>query len=99
MAKKPMITRTIQTTEVTVLCMDIQQGEPFNKDVTLPRTYKDNTAMLKAAAAIIDTDDVKAVHVVRSEVKETLYGMTEDDFIAAAEILPPRKGNDPDAAE
>ena len=94
MAKKPMITRTIQTTEVTVLCMDIQQGEPFNKDVTLPRTYKDNTAMLKAAAAIIDTDEVKAVHIVRYEVKETLYGMTEADFIANATILPARSNKD-----
>ena len=94
MAKKPMITRTIQTTEVTVLCMDIPQGEPFNKDVTLPRTYKDNTAMLKAAAAIIDTDNVKAVHIVRSEVKETLYGMTEEDFIANAIILPARSNKD-----
>lgn len=94
MAKKPMITRTIQTTEVTVLCMNIPQGEPFNKDVTLPRTYKDNTAMLKAAAAIIDTEAVKAVHVVRSEVKETLYGMTEVDFIANAVILPARSNKD-----
>ena len=94
MAKKPMITRTIQTTEVTVLCMDIPQGEPFNKDVTLPRTYKDNTAMLKAAAALIDTDEVKAVHIVRSEVKETLYGMTEEDFIANAVILPARSNKD-----
>ena len=97
MAKKPMITRTIQTTEVTVLCMDIPQGEPFNKDVTLPRTYKDNTAMLKAAAALIDTDEVKAVHIVRSEVKETLYGMTEEDFIANAVILPARSNKDASA--
>lgn len=94
MAKKPMITRTIQTTEVTVLCMDIPQGEPFNKDVSLPRTYKDNTAMLKAAAAIIDTDEVKAVRIVRSEVKETLYGMAEADFIANAVILPARSNKD-----
>ena len=94
MAKKPMITRTIQTTEATVLCMYIPQGEPFNKEVTLPRTYKDNTAMLKAAAAIIDNDEVKAVHVVRSEVKETLYGMAEADFIANATILPARSNKD-----
>lgn len=90
MAKIPMITRTIQTTEVDVLCMDIKQGEPFNTQVVLPRTYKDNTAMLKAAAAVIDNDEVKAVHVVHSEVKETLYGMKETDFIANADILPAR---------
>lgn len=90
MAKTPMITRTIQTTEVNVLCMDIKQGEPFNTTVTLPRTYKDNAAMLKAAAAIIDNEDTKAVHIVASEVKETLYGMKETDFIANADILPTR---------
>lgn len=90
MAKTHMITRTIQTTEVNVLCMDIKQGEPFNTTVTLPRTYKDNAAMLKAAAAVIDNEDTKAVHIVASEVQETLYGMTETDFIANADILPAR---------
>lgn len=90
MAKTPMITRTIQTTEVNVLCMDIKQGEPFNTTVTLPRTYKDNAAMLKAAAAVIDNEDTKAVHIVASEVKETLYGMKETDFIVNADILPAR---------
>ena len=90
MAKTPMITRTIQTTEVNVLCMNIKQGEPFNTTLTLPRTYKDNAAMLKAAAAVIDNEDTKAVHIVASEVKETLYGMKETDFIANADILPAR---------
>ena len=90
MAKTPMITRTIQTTEVNVLCMDIKQGEPFNTTVTLPRTYKDNAAMLKAAAAVIDNEDTKAVHIVASEVNDTLYGMKETDFIANADILPAR---------
>jgi hypothetical protein len=85
-----MITRTIQTTEVNVLCMDIKQGEPFNTTVTLPRTYKDNAAMLKAAAAVIDNEDTKAVHIVASEVNDTLYGMKETDFIANADILPAR---------
>lgn len=90
MGKTPMITRTIQNTEVNVLCMDIKQGEPFNTTVTLPRTYKDNAATLKAAAAVIDNEDTKAVHIVASEVKETLYGMKETDFIANADILPAR---------
>ena len=99
MAKTPMITRTIQTTVANVLCMDIAQGEPFNKDVVLPRTYKDNAAMLKAAAAVIDNDEVKAVHVVNSHVEETLYGMKETDFIANAEVLPARATKDANAGE
>ena len=88
--KKPMVTRTILTTEVTVLCLDLIKAEPFNKTVTLPRTYKDEKAMMKKVSAIIDNDEVKAVHVVDTKVNETLYGMTEEQFISMAEILPSR---------
>lgn len=91
MARQPMVTRTIQTTHATVLCMDIQNGEPCNKDIVLPRTYKDDNAVLKAVKKVIDTDGIKAVHVVHTSVQETLYGMTEQDFIAHATVLPPRK--------
>lgn len=90
--RKPMVTRTIQTTEVSVLCIDLIKSEPFNKEVTLPRTYKDEKSMLKKAAEMIDSDEVKAVHIAHSEVKETLYGMSEEDFIANAKILPARTG-------
>lgn len=41
MARTPMVTRTMQTTEVNVLCLNIEEGEPFNEVVTSPRTYKD----------------------------------------------------------
>lgn len=88
--KKPMVTRTILTTEVTVLCLDLIKAEPFNKTVTLPRTYKDEKAMMKKVSAIIDNNEVKAVHVVDTKVNETLYGMTEEQFISMAEILPSR---------
>lgn len=88
--KKPMVTRTILTTEVTVLCLDLIKAEPINKTVTLPRTYKDEKAMMKKVSAIIDTDEVKAVHVVDTKVNETLYGMTEEQFISMAEVLPSR---------
>lgn len=88
--KKPMVTRTILTTEVTVLCLDLIKAEPFNKTVTLPRTYKDEKAVMKKVSAIIDTDEVKAVHVVDAKVNETLYGMTEEQFISIAQVLPSR---------
>lgn len=91
MARTPMVTRTIQTTKANVLCLNIVEGEPFNKVVTLPRTYKDENAMLKVISKMVDNDEVKAVHVVDSYVEETLYGMTEQRFIELAQIMPPRK--------
>ena len=89
MARKPMVTRTIVTTKVNVLCLDIQSAEPFNKVVTLPRTYKDDKKLLKKVEEVVNTDEVKAVHVVDKEEVETLYGMTEQDFITNASILDP----------
>lgn len=89
MARKPMVTRTIATTKVNVLCLDIQRAEPFNKVITLPRTYKDEKKLLKKVEDVVNTDDVKAVHIVNKEEVETLYGMTEQDFITYAVILDP----------
>lgn len=91
MARAPQVTRTIQTTHANVLCMDIENREPCNRDVILPRTYKDDTAILKAVKKVIETDTLKPVQVVSSVVQETLYGMSEQDFISHASILPPRK--------
>lgn len=91
MARIPMVTRTIQTTTANVLCLNIKEGEPFNKEVVLPRTYKDEKSMMKVVEKLINTEDVKAVHIVHTDVNETLYGMTEQEFIAAARVLPDRK--------
>lgn len=89
MARKPMVTRTITTTKANVLCMDIQASEPFNKVVTLPRTYKDDKTLMKKVQEVVETDTVKAVHVVDKEEVETLYGMTEQEFIQKAVVLDP----------
>lgn len=92
MARVPMVTRTIIATKANVMCLDVQAGEPFNKVVTVPRTYKDNDALLKKVKPLIETDTVKAVYIVDSTEIETLYGMTEQVFIQYAKVLPPRNG-------
>lgn len=93
MARVPMVTRTIRTTEVNVLCMDVVAGEPFNQVVVLPRTFKDEKALMKAVSAKVDTNEIKAVHIVETKVSENIYGMTEDAFISSAEIMPERNAN------
>jgi hypothetical protein len=90
MARVPMVTRTMITTKVNVLCMDLEKAEPFNKDLVLAGTYKDNKSLMKAVSAQVDNDKQKAVVVTFSEEVETLYGMTEDEFIKNATVLPPR---------
>lgn len=90
MARVPMVTRTIVSTKVAVMCVDVNAGETCTKVITLPRTYKDNSALLKQAKKAIETDELKVVHVVDKEEQEQLYGMTEQQFIELASVLPPR---------
>lgn len=90
MARVPMVTRTITTTKAIVMCVDVEAGEPFNKEVTVPRSYKDNESLLKTVKPLIETETVKAVHIVDKTEIETLYGMTEQDFIEHAEVMPER---------
>lgn len=99
MARKPMITRTIITTKVIVLCLDVNSAEPFNETVTLPRTYKDGKKLLKSVEEVINTDTVKAVHIVDKKEIETLYGMTEQDFINNAKILDPATRKEAEVSE
>jgi hypothetical protein len=91
MARVPMVTRTITTTEVTVMCLDVEKGEPINKDVTVSRTFKDDEKLLKEVKKIVETDAIKAVHIVDKREVETLYGMAEQEFIEHATLLPPRE--------
>ena len=91
MARTSMVTRTIVTTKAVIMCLDVEAGEPFNKEVTLPRTYKDEKALLKKVKPLVETDTIKAVHVVDTEEVETLYGMTEQEFIENAQVLPARQ--------
>lgn len=90
MARVPMVTRTITTTKAIVMCVDVEAGEPFNKEVTVPRTYKDSESLLKTVKPIIETESIKAVHIVDKTEIETLYGMPEQEFIEHAVVLPER---------
>lgn len=91
MSRKPMVTRTLKATRVTVLALNIETAEPFNEDVLLARTYKDENAMLKATQNIYDKEDShkKAVHVVDYVIEEHRYGMLEEDFIKLADEIKP----------
>lgn len=85
--RKPMVTRTFHTTKATVMCLDTDVGESVTKVLTLPRIYKDDKKLFKACEEAITEENIKAVHVVDTEVIETLYGMEEQKFIENAVVL------------
>ena len=90
MAREPMVTRTFNTTKVTVLVANTVTREMEEHEVVLPRTYSDDKKLLKAVEKMISSEHLKVISVVDKEIIETLYGMTEAEFIAVAKVLPPR---------
>lgn len=89
MARKPMVTRTFQTTKVYVLCMDTVSCEALNKCVTLAGTYKNEDKLMKAVRDVVEVNNIKAVEIVDKKVEDVLYGMSEQDFITNAVKLDP----------
>lgn len=81
MARKPMVTRTIKTTKVSVMCLDIVSAEPTTEVVELAGTYKADSKLLEKIKSLIETDNLKVVTITSKDEIETLYGMSEDDFV------------------
>lgn len=90
MARKAMVTRTVQTTIATALCLNTTTAEPFNETVTLSGTFKDKKSLMKAVKNLIENEEISVAKIVDVTIEEKLYGMTEQKFIDNAEIFPPR---------
>lgn len=88
MARERKVTRTIISTKATVMVANTTTAEIETHTLDLAGTFKDDKAILK----FIEKMDVlpaecKAVQILASENKETIYGMTEQDFIKLAHVL------------
>lgn len=87
MAKEAMVTRTFRTSVATVMCMDIEAEQPVTIEAVLPREYKTEKDLIKAAKKAIETETLKVVKVKNVTIKETIYGMPESKFLAYADIV------------
>ena len=94
MARIPMVTRTITTTKVKALCVDIEKQTPYEDEFVLTGTFKDEPHMMKELEKTVNDETHKVVHVMSHEIVKTLYGMTEKQFIECAKVLPPRDAAD-----
>jgi len=87
MARVSMVTRSIVSTKVSVLCMDLETQSSVIKEVVLPRTYKDDNSILKYLAKHFDNDTIKAVSIMDKVEQSDIYGMEEQEFIKLAKVL------------
>lgn len=93
MARERMVTRTVSEYEVTALCVNVDTKEIGYNTVRISATIPQDK-ILPYIQKRFDNAVVKTVSIVSIETHETLYGMSEADFIAFAKVLPPRTVND-----
>ena len=91
MARKPMVTRTVKVTHADCLWLNVETGDSERLTLDITGTVKDDAKLLAKVKALYDREGGKVVHVYGSTVEEILYGMSEEQFVAGAEILPNRK--------
>lgn len=89
MARKRMVTRTIQQTTADVMCLNVSTAEVSINTYTIGGSYEPDS-LLKALKPIFETDELKLVAVQGYTEAEILLGMDEDEFIRLAKVLPPR---------
>lgn len=83
--KTRMVTRTIKTTTVSVLVADIENETTLTEDVTISQQYADEKKLFKAVNKYYDSiPNKRLIKIKASFVNETIYGMTENDFIRYA---------------
>lgn len=92
MARQRMITRTIEQTTAEVMTLNITSATVETKTYEIGGNFT-NEELLKSLKKLFETETFKLVHVVSQETKELLLGMSEDDFIRYATVLPPRGTN------
>lgn len=89
MARKHLVTRTVKALHCVVLVCNLATHEVSNIELVLPRAYNNEKDTVKAIEKSLP-DGYKYLTLTSSEVKETLYGMDETDFIQHANVMPPR---------
>ena len=88
--RERMVKRTVIQTTAKVMCLNVTTVEVIINEYTIGGTYTESD-LLKKCKNLFETDEFKVVHIESSKVEEILQGMTEEDFIRYATVLPPRK--------
>ena len=92
MARKRMITRTVEHTTAKVMTLDVTTAEVQVRTYDIGGQYTDEE-LLKKLQKLFQTDTLKLVHIESQTCKEVLLGMDEEEFIRLAKVLPPRTIN------
>ena len=89
MPRKPIVQRSMRTTTAKCLCVDTDTKKTLELECQLARSYKTDKQLI---ATINDLkllgDNIRAVTVLEKSTKYTTYGMTEQEFLKYATVMP-----------
>lgn len=88
MKRERMVTRTITTTDVTVLVINVETAEPHNETFKLIGKYKSDEDIVKEIDKLVEYP-IKVVCIVDKHESATKYASREKDFVEFA--IPERK--------
>lgn len=77
----------MQITLAKVLCLDLINETPYERDVELARTFKDDQHLLLAAKKVVENESTKVAYVISSKVRFAKYTMSEQDYINHAKRI------------
>lgn len=85
-----MVTRAVTQTTAEVVTINITTAEVQIREYTIGGTYDTNEILLKKLQKLFQTDTFKLVSINATTHEDLFLGMTEEDFIRYATVLPPR---------
>lgn len=90
--RKPSITRTIKTANVTVLGVDLENTEMINKTfpVYASELPKKPTKQFEYIRKMYETDTFKVSQIVDISIVEKTYSMPMVQYLELAEIVHPK---------
>lgn len=89
MANVKMVTRTIEQTTADVMCVDTSTAQVTINTYTIGGSYTDDD-LLKKLKKLFEVGGLVLVKIESQHAEQLLLGMTEEDFIRYATVLPPR---------
>ena len=87
--RKPSVTRTISTLNITVLGMDVTSCEPMNKTYPVYESEapKDEAKLFNYVRKMYETDSFKISAITDKAVVNKTYSMSLDKYIEEADVI------------
>lgn len=91
--RKPVITRTIKTANVSVLGVDLTITEVVNRTfpVYASELPKDNTKRFEYVRKMYETDTFKVSQIVDIKEEDKTFSMPLEDFLRLADVVNPKQ--------